>query len=440
MAGTGSSGPPAQRAPRRGRAAPRLGVGQPGGQPPTQGARAAPRSRTTSGPPAAARAAAPARAAERATASAGSRSASQSALNRAALTCAAAAVQGRAEGGGQRARGRPARGGPAAGRGPPAQPPAQLRLGQPAPQRGRERRRVGRGDQQAGPAPPGAAERLRHAADVGGDHRDAAGERLGDHHPVRLGPRRQDEQVGRRRTRRRAPPRSSGPAKSGTSGRARPARPAIAGARSQRRPADARPRQVPSLASASTQHVVALARSDRRDAEQPVAGRAAHGGGAGSTPGGATCTRRGAPRAIRDPARRRRAGGDHVGRGRAASGVPARPAGRDVSRQARLVGQRQVHQHDQPQPARRAGSSTSGTAHATSPSSSTVSPSGIRPAPRRARRRRSRRAARPGDRDLVHVPGPRRGRRTPAARSVLPPLGVPGSSTPPRQHHGRRVS
>ena len=42
---------------------------------------------------------------------------------------------------------------------------------------------------------PRAAERLAHAADVGRDDRHAAGQRLGDDHAVRLGPRRQHQQV-----------------------------------------------------------------------------------------------------------------------------------------------------------------------------------------------------------------------------------------------------
>ena len=54
---------------------------------------------------------------------------------------------------------------------------------------------VGR-DEQARPRPLGAAtERLRHAADLGRDDRQAPGERLGHDHAVRLRARRQHEQV-----------------------------------------------------------------------------------------------------------------------------------------------------------------------------------------------------------------------------------------------------
>ena len=45
-------------------------------------------------------------------------------------------------------------------------------------------------------APPARAESLGHTTDRGGDHRDAAGERLGQHHPVALDPGRQHDHVG----------------------------------------------------------------------------------------------------------------------------------------------------------------------------------------------------------------------------------------------------
>ena len=54
--------------------------------------------------------------------------------------------------------------------------------------------RVGRRQPRPDPTGP-VTERLRNATDVGRDDRQAAGKRLGDHHAVGLGARRQHEQV-----------------------------------------------------------------------------------------------------------------------------------------------------------------------------------------------------------------------------------------------------
>ncbi len=80
--------------------------------------------------------------------------------------------------------------------GGPAQPRSELGVAEPGPERGAERRRVLRRDQQPRPDPVGAVtEGLRHPADLGRDDRQAAGQSLGDDHAVRLGARRQHQQV-----------------------------------------------------------------------------------------------------------------------------------------------------------------------------------------------------------------------------------------------------
>ena len=80
--------------------------------------------------------------------------------------------------------------------GGPAQPAPQLGVAEPGPERGGERRRVAGRDQQARPGPVGAVtEGLRQPADLGRDDRQATGQRLGDDHAVRLGARRQHQQV-----------------------------------------------------------------------------------------------------------------------------------------------------------------------------------------------------------------------------------------------------
>ena len=78
----------------------------------------------------------------------------------------------------------------------PAQPPSQPGVAQPGPQRGGERGRIAGRDEQPRPHPVGAVtERLRHAADLGRDDRQAAGEGLGDDHAVRLRARRQHQRI-----------------------------------------------------------------------------------------------------------------------------------------------------------------------------------------------------------------------------------------------------
>ena len=80
----------------------------------------------------------------------------------------------------------------------PPQPPAQVGVLEPGSQRVAERRRIVRGNEQARPDAVGAVtQSLRHSADVGGDDRQAACQRLGDDHPVRLRARRQHEHIRR---------------------------------------------------------------------------------------------------------------------------------------------------------------------------------------------------------------------------------------------------
>ena len=69
---------------------------------------------------------------------------------------------------------------------------------EPGPERGAERGRVVGRDEQPRPGAVGAVtEGLRHPADLGRDDRQAAGERLGDDHAVRLRARREHQQVRR---------------------------------------------------------------------------------------------------------------------------------------------------------------------------------------------------------------------------------------------------
>ena len=77
-----------------------------------------------------------------------------------------------------------------------ARPSPQLGVGEPRPERGTEGRRVLGRNQNSGPDSVGAVpERLGQPADVGCDHRQAAGQRLGDDHAVALGARRQHQHV-----------------------------------------------------------------------------------------------------------------------------------------------------------------------------------------------------------------------------------------------------
>ena len=149
----------------------------------------------------------------------------------------------------------------------------QLGVAEPGAQRAAERRRVVRRHQQARPRAVGAvAEGLRYPAHLGGDDRKAAGQGLGDDHAVRLGARRQHQQVGGGVA---AVELGAGPrAREAHAGR-RARRPrrrrtpsANAGSRS-RRPTQAQ-RQDRSVDRRERleQHVVALAGGHRRDAEQ----------------------------------------------------------------------------------------------------------------------------------------------------------------------------
>jgi hypothetical protein len=180
------------------------------------------------------------------------------------------------------------------------------------------------------------AERLAHAADVGREHRDAAGERLGDDHAVGLGVRGEHEQVGGgvRAVELRADQRPR---------EAHAGRRAAADGSGERRiaveaaGAGAAPGQLVDGGERVEQHVVPLAGRHRRDAQQRVARRRAH------------------HRLGRVDARL-----GHVGRHAVElPEPPPAPLARRDHRGRRLqdralagVGERHVHQHDLTQPLR----------------------------------------------------------------------------------------
>ena len=111
----------------------------------------------------------------------------------------------------------------------PPQPPAQVGVLEPGSERVAERGRVVGRNEQARPGAVGAVpQSLRHPADLGGDHRQAACKRLGDDHPVRLPARREHQQVRRAVAARRARLRSAGPEK-----RTRPSSPPASDAAAQ---------------------------------------------------------------------------------------------------------------------------------------------------------------------------------------------------------------
>ena len=224
-----------------------------------------------------------------------------------------------------------------------------------APRPARPGRRAARAARAAPPSP--RPERLGHAADVGGDDRQPAGQRLGDDHAVRLGPRGQHQQVGRG---------------VGT----RPAR------RRTQRPGEAHPVGEPGWSSTRRPQLVDEGRVAVR---LPDAERSATAGRRPSPapPAARRAPCRGSPpprRAARPPvgrARREAAGSDararrrgpRPGRGRSASSSqPPGPAARrddrrgggqhralpgtDVCAASGGLAERHVHEDDQAQPAR----------------------------------------------------------------------------------------
>ncbi len=162
-----------------------------------------------------------------------------------------------------------------------ARPGAGGRAGRPRrarPQRVAERHGIAGRDQQAGPrAVLPVAERLAHPADVGGEHRHAAGQRLGEDHAVRLGAGGEHEQVrGRVRASSSAPMRAPGSAPAAVQPRARGgARPRRGPRRGRGCPRTRSARAGPRRGERVEQHVVALVRGHRRHAEQRAAVRAA---------------------------------------------------------------------------------------------------------------------------------------------------------------------
>ena len=237
----------------------------------------------------------------------------------------------------------------------PAQPLAAARRRR-ARRAARRRARPGRpgGTSRPGRSPSGAvAERLRHAADLGGDDRQAAGQRLGDDHAVRLGRARPAPAGRRRRSCGRARRRSAAPG----SAPGRPARRRGRGGGAARR-------------------TPGRGRGCRRTRQLPATGRSIVASASSSTSWplpGSPPRRRAAPRRSRCRARARRR------RRRARRRAPGRPAARTApaagagvhalvvttaaaaastapSRAAAspsvVPAQRHVHEHDQPQPAR----------------------------------------------------------------------------------------
>ena len=259
---------------------------------------------------------------------------------------------------------------------------SQLGVAEPGPERGAERRRVAGRDEQARPDPVGAVtERLRQPADLGCDDRQATGQRLGDDHAVRLGARRQHQQVRGgvaaveigsgawpreatpgRRARRRA---SGGGGPPRTPGRA-PGCPRTRTARTGR--------SIVASASSSTScplpAVTAATHSSAPPAALPVARSAA------STAGSATCTRS-AGNGYSSSSRRRvhalvvttAAAAERTARSRVRASSAPSSAGRWPSGMCTSTTSRNRLA---------CGTSTSGAVEATSPSSSTTASSGIR--------------------------------------------------------------
>ncbi len=216
----------------------------------------------------------------RAAASAGSRNASQS-----GLTVTTAGTTGSRRGRREYARD------PLDGRRPAGQRPAtllrrhaeaapQLGIAQPTRERGGERGRVTRRDEQTWTAPVSrVTESVRQPTDGRRDHRQATRERLGDDHPVGLAERRDHEHVrgGISQVELVARTRAGETDPIADSGLLRPAVQeigevtiAIEGSHK-----DAMPRQFADGGEGREQDVVPLVWRDRRDAEQlPAVGRA----------------------------------------------------------------------------------------------------------------------------------------------------------------------
>ena len=239
---------------------------------------------------------------------------------------------------------------PSPGRRPP-QPVAQLGIGQPAPQRVGQRVRVTGPDQQAGRR---IAERLRHPADRGGEHRQPAGQRLGHHHAVGLAVGRQHQQVGTGV--------GGGQLRSGAAGqrsRIRSAMPAETACRRSRAASPGPgPGCPPSCTASAGRPAGPAPPADRGPCRGSARRRTAAGAGRGAR-------RRPRPdrRRARRPARVRRSHGYSasscsrvqslvVSTARAAPSTAASPIGSAGRQSLGPEPERQVHQHHQPQPGR----------------------------------------------------------------------------------------
>ena len=186
------------------------------------------------------------------------------------------------------------------------------------------------------------AERLGHPADVGGEHRHAAGQGLGDDHAVGLAVRGEDEQVcgGVGAVERGAGARPGEVHAVAQPGGQRAALDVVGerGGAVEAAHARAAPGQVRHGREAAEQHVVALAARHRRDAQQRGAVGAARREGGGVDAGlGHVHLRQ--PVQVLDPPPGPLARGDDGGGGLQHLALA-------------LVLERHVHEHDLPQPVR----------------------------------------------------------------------------------------
>ncbi len=263
----------------------------------------------------------------------------------------------------------------APGPGGVAQPRAERGVGEPLPQRGGEGGRVVRRHEEPRPGPVRQpADGLRHRPGRGGDDRQPVGQRLGEDHAVALRAAGVHQHVrgGVRRLQVRPGPGPGepDPVREPEVARPVPEQPRVPGVAVHAADAVARPRQVSHPGERRQQHGVPLGRREGSHAEQPGAGLRAGGGRDGLGTGLGDVHAVAGHRAARQQLPPRpAAGGDHRPGGAERRGLPD-PAGGMCSRST-----------SRSRPAW--GTTSSGAAPTTSPSTSTVAPSG-RPASRAA--------------------------------------------------------
>ena len=193
---------------------------------------------------------------------------------------------------------------------------------------------------------------LRHPSDLGRDHRQAVGERLRDDHAVRLGSRRQHQQVRGAVAAGEVGP-GQRPGKAHAIGQPalndaaaepfRERRVAVQAARAQAPPGQVRQRR-----ERVEQHVVALAGDHRGDAEQRPGARVP-GREVGSIDSGLGDVHAVAGQFVQ---LKQRSPGPPAGRDDGGGGREHRALPRPGVSIRRVVAQRHVHERDQPQPAR----------------------------------------------------------------------------------------